>query len=141
MQIKLPRPMINSKNLDFSFSGLKTSVSNIVYGISERNDKQNLAASLQQAIVDVLVTKTIQAVKRYGVIQIIIAGGVAANQELVRNLKFKIKNLKLNTKLSVPPPHLCTDNAAMIAARAFFDSPIDPLSLQADPSLSLNPYA
>ena len=100
--------------------------------------KCNLAASIEQAIVDVLVKKCVQAVKQYQVKQLMIAGGVASNQKLVRNLQFTIYNLQLKTKLHVPPPELCTDNAAMIAAAAFFNyQPVNPLILQANPGLSL----
>lgn len=131
----LPRPMIDSKNFDFSFSGLKTSVSNIDKRLTI-NDKQNLAASIEAAIVDVLIAKTIKAAKTYKVKNIMLGGGVAANQELVRQLK--VQSEKLKVKLHIPPPQLCTDNAAMIAAAAFFQKPIkDPLKLQADPSLAL----
>lgn len=136
----LPRPMIKSKDYDFSFSGLKTAVTNIVGEVKPAlpaGGQSNLAASIEQAIVDVLVTKTIKAVKEYGVKQVIVAGGVAANQRLINDLRLKIKDLK--TKLHVPPPELCTDNAAMIAATGFFLKPIkDPLDLQADPSLALS---
>lgn len=137
--INLPRPMIDSDNFDFSFSGLKTAVAKIVNsGQVTGNSKTNLAASIEAAIVDVLVTKTIRAAQKYQVNQIMIAGGVASNESLVRNLKFKIKNLKLKAQLFVPPPQLCTDNGAMIAAAAFFRKPIkNPLKLQADPNLAL----
>lgn len=131
---KLPRPMIHSKDLDFSFSGLKTSVSNIV---SDKrltiNDKQDLAAAIEQAIVDVLVKKCVQAVEQYGVKNLIVAGGVAANTKFREELKSSLPDISI----FIPPVELCTDNAAMIATAAFFNyQPIDPLTLQADPNLS-----
>ena len=173
LRIKLPRPMINSDNFDFSFSGLKTAVANLMHtspvilsaakNLSRMRDPNtftafsagklrdpslivqddkilaDLAAAIEQAIVDVLVAKTIKATQKYKVNQIMVAGGVAANQSLVSNLKFKISNLKLKAQLFVPPPHLCTDNAAMIAAAGFFQKEtVDTLSLQADPNLSLS---
>lgn len=135
----LPRPMINENNFDFSFSGLKTAVSNLIYRHADTlisSDLSDLTASIEIAIIDVLVEKTIRAAKKYDVSQIMIAGGVASNESLVR--KFKAKSS--NVKLFVPPPQLCTDNAAMIAAAAFFGKPTkNPLSLQANPNLSLSP--
>ncbi|MBI2600564.1 tRNA (adenosine(37)-N6)-threonylcarbamoyltransferase complex transferase subunit TsaD [Candidatus Daviesbacteria bacterium] len=130
-----PRPMLNSKNLDFSFSGLKTAFANILKE-DLRAKKEDLAASLEAAIIDSLVIKTVKAAQKYEVEQIIVAGGVAANQELVR--KLKVKSEKLKVKLHVPPPYLCTDNAAMIAAAAYYQKPTpDILTLQANPNLSL----
>ena len=136
----LPRPMINSKDFDFSFSGLKTAVANILQGLSRNSSevKHDLAASIEQAIVDVLVTKTIAAVQKTKAKEIIVAGGVAANQKLTKELTLKIENLKLKIALHIPPPELCTDNAAMITAAAFFQKPLKtPLVLQANPNLSL----
>ena len=145
LRFKLPRPMINSKDFDFSFSGLKTAVANLLHTseveksdyTSEVND---LAASIEAAIIDVLVEKTLRAAQKYKVEQIIVAGGVAANRKLSAELKFKIGDLKLEIKVAVPPPHLCTDNAAMIASAGFFIKPIPKnqvSKLQADPNLSL----
>ena len=142
----LPRPLMNSKDFDFSYSGLKTAVANLL-STSEVNAVQqdhtsevlqNLCASIEQAIIDPLVKKTILAAQKYGVNQVIVAGGVAANQKLVSELKLSIVNSKLSINLYVPPPNLCTDNAAMIASAAFFESQrINPQDLQANPNLSL----
>ena len=97
-----------------------------------------LSYEIQQAIADVLVEKTVKAAQKYKIEQIMVAGGVAANQQLIKDLRFKIKDLRLKTKLHVPPPNLCTDNAAMIAAAAFFQKETaNPLNLQANPNLSL----
>ena len=132
---KLPRPMIDSRDFDFSFSGLKTAVANLLKENS-RISQSDLAASIEEAIVDVLVAKVVAVALKYQIKQIIIAGGVAANQKLIQDLRFKIQDLGI--KLFVPLPQLCTDNAAMIAAAAFFTKPAkDPLTLQADPNLSL----
>ncbi len=134
---KLPRPMWDSKDFDFSFSGLKTAVANIVNSLQGTvYSKSDLAASIEAAIVDVLVTKTIAAAKKYGVEQIIAAGGVAANQQLVNRLQ--AAGNSLNIKINVPPPALCTDNGAMIAAAGFWGKAVDPLTIQADPGLSLS---
>lgn len=137
-KFKLPIPMKGSKNFDFSYSGLKTAVANILPKRLTVTSKQDLAAAIEDAIVESLIEKVIKALKAYLVSNVMLAGGVAANQKLVRNLKLKINNLKLKATLFVPPPTLCTDNAAMIAAAGFFQKKtIDPLKLQADPSLSL----
>lgn len=139
-RFQLPIPMKGNKSFDFSYSGLKTAVANLIKekgGLSEQ-DKADLASTLEETIVKSLIEKVILATQRYKVEQIMVAGGVAANQKLVRDLKLKVQSLKLKVKLHVPPPHLCTDNAAMIASAAFFQKPInDPFSLQADPNLSL----
>jgi len=153
----LPRPMLGSKDFDFSFSGLKTAVHNVILNEVKnpsrmrdsnelrdpsalpQDDKANLASSIEAAIIDCLVEKTVRAVQEYKVEQIIVAGGVAANQNLVERLKSEIRNFKLEIKLAVPPPYLCTDNGAMVAAAAFFLKPItNPTKLQADPNLSLS---
>ena len=85
-----------------------------------------------------LVEKTVTAVQKYKVEQVMIAGGVAANQKLVRKLQDTITKLQTKIKLHVPPPSLCTDNGAMIAATAFFTNPTkDPLKIEANPNLSL----
>ena len=147
----LPRPMIDSGDFDFSFSGLKTAMANIVHSsqfiVHSGNKKKesinhelitnNLAASIEAAIVDVLVKKTITAAKKYKVEQIIVAGGVAANQKLSETMA---RAAKLNSlSLFIPPPSLCTDNAAMIVSAAFYNpQAVDPLTLQANPSLSLS---
>lgn len=131
----LPRPMIDSKDFDFSFSGLKTAVANL----PDKSRVADLAAVIQQSIVDVLVAKTIKAVRTHKVKNIMLAGGVAANQKLLSELKKSITyNLQSTISLHVPPPDLCTDNAAMIASIAFFQKPIkNSLSLQADPNITL----
>lgn len=142
----LPRPMVDSDDFDFSFSGLKTAVVNLTKEkldvrsgkLPPSNLTPDLAASIQEAIIDVLVTKTVRAAQKHNIDQIIVAGGVAANQELVR--KLKVQSEKLKVKLYMPPANLCTDNAAMIAACAAFNyHPLDkPLSLQSNPHLSLS---
>lgn len=140
LEFNLPRPMINSKDLDFSFSGLKTAFANLLNTSEVKNYdytskmKCNLAASLEVAIVDVLVAKTIRAAKLHKIKQIMIAGGVAAN----KNFSAKV-GCEFHGQSFIPPPNLCTDNAAMVAAYAFYNfQPINPINLQADPSLSLD---
>lgn len=105
-QYNLPRPMINSNNYDFSFSGLKTAV---LYEVKKQKPNiNNMAASFQQAVVDVLIKKTFRAAKEYGAKTIMLSGGVAANAELRKHFQY------------VPSPKLCTDNGAMIAIAAFY---------------------
>lgn len=132
--IKFPSPMINSKDYDFSFSGLKTSFANYLK-MNKNLKKEDLAASLEKAIVDVLVKKSVQAIKKYKIKQLIVAGGVAANEKL----KIELKKALPNTTILIPEPNLCTDNGAMIAAAGFFTKPTaNPLTVQADPSLALS---
>lgn len=119
-QIKLPRPMWASSDYDFSFSGLKTAVlykdrdtkiKNIKY-------KQEMSAEVQQAIIDVLIKKTMRAVKDFGAQTLILGGGVSANQELRK--QFKIQTDKQEIDLLVPPANLSTDNGLMIAVAGYF---------------------
>ncbi len=140
-KIELPRPLLNNDTFDFSFSGLKTAVAREVDNLKKlkqwnKNTQKHLSYEIQEAIIEVLVEKTITAAKKYNVKQLIVAGGVAANKRLSDELK--IKSDKLGIKLHIPKPVLCTDNGAMIASVAFFLKPIDNLKdLQANPNLSL----
>ncbi len=119
----LPRPMINSKDFDFSFSGLKTAVlylSKKDKSILKKGKKQNdFCASFQKAVCDVLIKKTIEAAKKYKVKSVLLSGGVSANQFLRESLKKESKKNKL--KFFVPDRIYSTDNAAMIAASAYFN--------------------
>ncbi len=113
---KFPRSMLHSKNFDFSFSGLKTSVRYFLKkefpnGIPE-STIPDIAASAQAAIVDVLVHKTVSAARKFGVENIILAGGVSANSSL-RN-EMQLKSEKYNIKSTAPEFNYCMDNAAMI---------------------------
>jgi len=119
--IKFPRPFLNNKDYDFSFSGLKTSV--IYYIRKLRNENkvlqvENILASFQQAVVDVLTEKTINAAQEFKTKKIILAGGVAANNTLRKNIKEKAK--LLNIEVFYPSLYLCTDNAAMVASVGYF---------------------
>ncbi len=120
--INLPRPMILSKNNDFSFSGLKTAV---LYDSKKRKTKskkyvQEMSKHVQQAILDVLIKKTIKAARDFGAKTVVLGGGVAANKELRIQLQRKIKKNLSNTKYLQPNIKYCTDNAAMIAITGFF---------------------
>ncbi len=134
---KLPRPMINQNNFDFSFSGLKTAVLYTVKKLNQLNQqtKADLAASFQQATVDVLTTKTIAAAQKYKTETVMLSGGVAANKLLRKTLKNKTEKLAL--KFLTPEINLCTDNAAMIGAAAYFAKPIPWSKLKVDPNLEI----
>lgn len=138
LRFKLPIPMKGSKDLDFSYSGLKTAVARIVDSEQVTGDsKADLAASIEDIIIISLIDKVIQALKAYPVKNIVIAGGVAANRKLVDRLQGTVNSINPKIKLHIPPANLCTDNAAMIAAAAYYQKPIkDSLKLQADPNLS-----
>lgn len=121
-QVKLPRPMINSKDYNFSFSGLKTAV---LYklkelGIVDEATKNQVAYEFQQAAIDVLVLKTIRAAKEYKVKTVILGGGVAANNELRSQLAKSTASLKNPPELLMPEMKFSGDNAAMIALAAYF---------------------
>ncbi|MFH0863605.1 MAG: tRNA (adenosine(37)-N6)-threonylcarbamoyltransferase complex transferase subunit TsaD [Candidatus Gottesmanbacteria bacterium] len=141
--LKLPRPMIDSDNFDFSFSGLKTAVLREMIKLKGMKQFTNgtinhLAYETQESITDVLVKKTIAAAREKNVRYILLAGGVAANSRLREKFQFAIHNSKFAMQIFVPPPSLCTDNAAAIASCAFFNnSPIEWQKIQAVPSLSL----
>jgi len=119
--IRFPRPILNDKSYDFSFSGLKTAV---IYHIKKlkKGDKiipvRDILASFQQAVTDVLVKKTIKAALKFKTKQIILAGGVAANSSLRKEITEKA-NL-LNIKVFYPSISLCTDNAAMVASAGYY---------------------
>jgi len=114
-----PRPMLKDNNFDWSFSGLKTAVLRVVEAKKEANVNL-LAAEIQEAIVDVLVAKTLKAVKKFSPKSLLLAGGVAANARLREKFEEEIKKQKLDVIFRVPPPRLCTDNAAYIAGCAYF---------------------
>jgi len=110
--LPLPRAWLKESH-DFSFSGLKTALWHLVHkgGVSVAD----VAASFQLAVVDVLVAKTIEAAKQLEVEQILLSGGVAANKMLTQHL---LANSPV--PVLIPPPHLCTDNAAMVAACGYY---------------------
>ncbi|MCK5084487.1 MAG: tRNA (adenosine(37)-N6)-threonylcarbamoyltransferase complex transferase subunit TsaD [Candidatus Pacebacteria bacterium] len=148
-KFKFTRPMINSKNYNFSFSGLKTAVlyemrsqqnfppdkaclerkpNGGVWGVRKNIEvslddqyKQDISASFQQAVIDVLISKTIRAAKQYKVKNIILGGGVSVNKELQKQLR-EAKNKEIpNTKYQTLNNKLSTDNALMIAIAAYYN--------------------
>ncbi len=111
-RFKLPRPMLNSGNLDFSFSGLKTAVLNLR---NKEGDgaKTDIAAGFQAAAVEVLAEKSLQALRQTGMKRLVVAGGVGANRQL--RARLDAEAAKRRFQVHYPPLDLCTDNGAMIA--------------------------
>ncbi|WP_044340655.1 tRNA (adenosine(37)-N6)-threonylcarbamoyltransferase complex transferase subunit TsaD [Rossellomorea aquimaris] len=115
--LDLPRAWLEEGSFDFSFSGLKSAVINTLHNAKQKGvtiHPQDLAASFQASVIDVLVTKTVKAVEEYKVEQVLLAGGVAANKGLRGALNDAFEEIE--AELVIPPLSLCTDNAAMIAA-------------------------
>jgi N6-L-threonylcarbamoyladenine synthase len=115
---KLPRPLLHSGNLDFSFAGLKTAVLTQAKRLGGELDarKADLAASTQAAIVEVLVKKSLSALKATGLQRLVVAGGVGANRLLREQLNAQCQ--RMGVRVHYPELHLCTDNGAMIAMAA-----------------------
>ena len=118
--IDFPRPMWTRKNLDFSFSGLKTAVLNHLdeHGVPEGEALADLCASFQEAVVDVLVMKAMAAAYQNDVERVVLSGGVACNSRL--RSKARDAAEEEGVELFVAPPRLCTDNAAMLGCIAEF---------------------
>ncbi|MFN6995415.1 MAG: tRNA (adenosine(37)-N6)-threonylcarbamoyltransferase complex transferase subunit TsaD [Aquincola tertiaricarbonis] len=115
----LPRPLLHNGNLDFSFAGLKTAVLTQVRKLGSNvceQDRANLAASTQAAIVEVLVKKSMRALREAGADRLVVAGGVGANGELRAQLNAACQ--KARVRVHYPELDLCTDNGAMIAMAA-----------------------
>ncbi len=107
---------------DFSFSGLKSAVINLVHNHKQKGEMieaADLAASFQKVVVETLVTKTMKAVQEYGAKQLIIAGGVSANSGLRQGMERAVQEIP-EIELAIPPLKYCTDNAAMIGAAAYY---------------------
>lgn len=137
--VAFPRPMLKSGDFNFSFSGLKTAVLYHVRGRRiSRQVKVDLCASIQAAIVDSLVPKTIFAAQRYRTKTVILAGGVAANRQLRQRLGEAVANIGQDFR--VPDFSYCTDNAAMIAAAGYFGKPKDWRKIKVDANLPITKY-
>jgi len=138
---KFPRGMIKDDNYDFSYSGLKTAVALHVKSFSKKElekHRADIAASFQEAAVEVLVEKTVRAAEDTGIKDVSLSGGVASNSRLKELMKQRLS--KIGGRFFCPPPELCTDNAAMIAAAGYLrynlSGPSD-LNINAVPYLKL----
>ena len=138
--ITFPRALSNG-SFDFSFSGLKSSVINYLHKAEQRKDMisfSDVAASFQAAVGDVLVDKTLAALEQYGHTKLALVGGVASNQYLRGRLATELAKKKI--EFIIPPKELCTDNAAMIGSRAYYqwrENKVSDFSLNATPSWML----
>ena len=138
---ELPIPM-NNDELNFSYSGLKSAVINLVHNEKQRGNeirKYDLAASFQKVAIDELVRKTELAIKKYNIKRLIVAGGVTANKYLRSEME-KLAD-KHNINLTVPPIKYCTDNAAMIGCAAYplyLKKDFADFSLNAESTMNLN---
>lgn len=117
--LEFPRPIMD--DYDFSFSGLKSAVINKLHNLNQKGisyNKEDVAASFQASVIDVLTTQTFKALKDYDIKQLLICGGVAAN----RGIRARMETMcdSNDVKLLIPPLNLCTDNAAMIGAAAYY---------------------
>jgi N6-L-threonylcarbamoyladenine synthase len=136
------RPMLHEKNYDFSFSGLKTAVRNMVQG-RELNDefKMQVAREFEECVADVLIHKTLRAVEEHGVSTVVVGGGVSANVYIRERLSAALAEKDASATLLVPPPSLATDNALMIALAGYFHAQrgqfADPAALAANGNLRL----
>jgi N6-L-threonylcarbamoyladenine synthase len=137
---RLPRPMLHSKNLDFSFSGLKTAVltvvKNTITNICEQ-DKANVARAFVDAMVEVLVAKSVTALKQTGLKQLVIAGGVGANAQLRAALNAAAE--KRSFKVFYPELEFCTDNGAMIALAGALRLQINPEAAKREYAFTVRP--
>ncbi|RPJ99673.1 hypothetical protein FH5_03494 [Priestia endophytica] len=119
--LDLPRAWLEKDSFDFSFSGLKSAVINTLHNAKQRGVEikpEDLAASFQESVIEVLVGKTLKAAEKYNVKQVLLAGGVAANRGLREELQKTFEPFDKQLELIIPPLPLCTDNAAMIGAAA-----------------------
>jgi N6-L-threonylcarbamoyladenine synthase len=122
-KFQLPRPMIHSKDYDFSFSGLKTAVLYLIRDLKntlDENMKRKIAKEFEDSAIEVLVYKTSKAIKEYKIKTLIVGGGVSANEHLKQTLTQSIKKIDKNIKVHFPIKSLSTDNALMISVSAYF---------------------
>lgn len=119
---KFPRPVVHDAPYDFSFSGLKTAVINLIHNMEQRGEelpKKDICASFRYAVVDLLVTNFLKAAKDYNITTLAVAGGVSANRLLRDRLTEECQ--KLGYKFYLPDKSLCTDNAAMVGSQGYYE--------------------
>jgi N6-L-threonylcarbamoyladenine synthase len=138
---RFPRAFLDKRPLDFSFSGMKTALKQFLQGLNRPLDdalRADVAASFLQAVVDVLVHKVVQAARQTGIRRVVVAGGVAANSVLRRDLAAKCAQEGISLHLT--PMKFCTDNAAMIAALGYhyLTGQADPMTAHFD--LDVDPF-
>lgn len=142
-EMTMPRAWLDD-SYDFSFSGLKSAVLNVVNQAQMRGEAlmtTQIAKGFQESVIDVLVTKAARAVQEFGACQLLLAGGVAANRGLRARLAERCESLGI--PLLVPPMSLCTDNAAMIAAAAYLKwerGEFTSLDFKAEPLMNLETW-
>ncbi|MGL4948966.1 MAG: tRNA (adenosine(37)-N6)-threonylcarbamoyltransferase complex transferase subunit TsaD [Anaeroplasmataceae bacterium] len=141
---KLPRVYLDKNSFDFSFSGLKSAVINLAHNCKQKNEeinKEDLCASFQNSVCEVLVFKALNAVSKYNVKDLIVCGGVSANKGLKKHFN-ECKSNELN--LHIPSLQYCTDNAAMIAVAGYYYfskyKATHDLNINADASLEFGDY-
>ena len=140
---KLPRPL-NDHSYDYSYSGIKTAVINLVHNLKQKGEEINvpdLAYSFQKTAVDLLLDKALPAIDEYNCVQVVLAGGVSANSYLRQQIVERTKNK--NVEVIIPPIWCTTDNAAMIAkvgSYLFDENVFADLSLSANPCWTLEDY-
>ena len=118
----LPTPKTGENDLNFSFSGLKTAVINLIHKSNQRNEEVDipvLCATLRQKVCDILITATLKAAERKGYTKIALAGGVSANSEL--RSRFEEECKERNLELYFPPLKYCGDNAAMVGVQGYYE--------------------
>lgn len=141
VKYNLPYPKVEGK-YDFSFSGLKTAVLNLVNNMRQKGEEfknEDVAASFQNKVMDILLDKVILALKEYNIKQVMLAGGVSANRELRHQVVERVNKFNKDIEVVLPPLWCCTDNGAMTAMAAYYSNE-DESSIcdSVNPNLGLN---
>jgi len=137
-KFKLPRPLLNEDSLDMSFSGLKAAISKTITALGEVEEeiRDMLAWEFSEAVIEILIKKTMMAVEKYKPKSVLMAGGVAANKQLREGLKMATEGVE-GVKFFCPELRYCGDNAAMVGAAAIIaPHEVKPVNLRPDPSVA-----